>query len=251
MTPREATPHGAKGVGYPLNLTTAMLLAGVSLLAACDDLRFPRDVEGTLETVLSDQEMTVAVSENPPWVVLPDSGPPQGVEADLARAFAEELGVAIEWKPLGAFAALEGLEKGDIDLAIGGFARKDVTPVKGAAPSYTYFEEAFVIGSRTPNARPHDIEDQQVFVPPHLPLAALVAEEGGLPVDQWTDEQTLAALPHWQLAVKDLAATDTTLDRAEHVVAVQQGENAWLMKIEDFFRREAGTIGARLRAYAP
>lgn len=251
MTPREATPHGANGVGNPLNLTTAMILAGVSLLAACDDPRFPRDVEGTLETVLSDQEMTVAVSENPPWVVLPDSGPPQGVEADLTRAFAEELGIAIEWKHLGAFAALEGLEKGDIDLAIGGFARKDVTPVKGAAPSYAYFEESFVVGSRAQGALPDDIEDQQVFVPPHLPLAALVEEEDGIPVDQWADDLNLAVLPHWQLEMKDLTATEITLQRAKHVVAVQQGENAWLMEIEGFLRREAGTIGARLRAYAP
>ena len=195
--------------------------------------------------------MTVAVSENPPWVVLADTGPPQGVEADLTRAFAEELGVAIEWKHLGTFAALEGLENGDIDLAIGGFARKDVTPVKGAAPSYAYFEESFVVGNRAQGALPDDIEDQQVFVPPHLPLAALVEEEGGIPVDQWAEDLNFAALPHWQLELKGLTATEITLQRAKHVIAVQQGENAWLMEIEGFLRREAGTIGARLRTYTP
>jgi polar amino acid transport system substrate-binding protein len=251
MTPRKATPQGAKGVGIPIYFKALALLAALSLLSACDDLRFPRDVEETLKTVLSEQKMTVAVSENPPWVVLANSGPPQGVEADLTRAFAEELGIAIKWKHLGAFAALEGLEKGDIDLAIGGFARKDVTPVKGAAPSYAYFEESFVVGSRAQGALPDDIEDQQVFVPPHLPLAALVEEQDGIPVDQWADDLNLAVLPHWQLEMKDLTATEITLQRAKHVVAVQQGENAWLMEIEGFLRREAGTIGARLRAYAP
>ncbi|MFG6564471.1 transporter substrate-binding domain-containing protein [Sulfitobacter sp. 1A13421] len=251
MTPRETTPHGAKGVDNSIGLKILIPLAALSLLAACDDLRFPRDVEDTLETVLSKQKMTVAVSENPPWVVLADGQPPQGVEADLTRAFAEALGVAIEWKHLGAFAALEGLEKGDIDLAIGGFTRKDVTPVKGAAPSYAYFEESFVIGSRGPDALPHDIEGQRVFVPPHLPLAALVEKEGGIPVDQWAEDLNLAAVPHWQLDEKDLTATETTLQRAQHVVAVQQGENAWLMEIEGFLRDEAGTIGARLRASAP
>ena len=54
-----------------------------------------------------------------------------------------------------------------------------------------------------------------------------------------------------QLDEKDLTATETTLQRAQHVVAVQQGENAWLMEIEGFLRDEAGTIGARLRASAP
>lgn len=251
MTHREATPYGTPGVGSLTRLMTAMILAVVSLLTACDDMRFPRDVEGTLETVLSDKEMTVAVSENPPWVVFGDSGSPQGVEADLTRAFAEELGVAISWKRLGVFSALAGLETGDIDLAIGGFARKDVTTVTGAAPSFVYFEEAFVIGTRTKEDRTDSFEDQQVFVPSHLPLAALVEDEGGIPVNQWTDDLTLAAVPHWQLEVNNLAATETTLHRTEHVIAVQQGENAWLMRIEGFFRREAGTIGARLRAYAP
>ena len=92
MTPRKATPQGAKGVGNPIYFKALALLAALSLLSACDDLRFPRDVEETLKTVLSEQKMTVAVSENPPWVVLANSGPPQGVEADLTRAFAEELG---------------------------------------------------------------------------------------------------------------------------------------------------------------
>lgn len=196
MTPPKATPQGAKSVGNPIRFRTSTLLAVLSLLSACDDLRFPRDVEKTLKTVLSEQKMTVAVSENPPWVVLAEDGPPKGVEADLTRAFAEALGVAIEWKHLGAFAALEGLEKGDIDLAIGGFTRKDVTPVKGAAPSYAYFEESFVIGSREQDAFPDDIESQRVFVPPHLPLAALVEDEGGIPVDQWAEDLNLAALPH-------------------------------------------------------
>lgn len=63
MTHREDTPHGALSVGSLTRLKTALILAVVSLLAACDDLRFPRDVEGTLETVLSDKEMTVAASE--------------------------------------------------------------------------------------------------------------------------------------------------------------------------------------------
>ncbi|WP_197470977.1 hypothetical protein, partial [Sulfitobacter sp. HI0054] len=87
--------------------------------------------------------------------------------------------------------------------------------------------------------------------PPHLPLAALVEKEGGIPVDHWAEGLNLAALPHWKLEEKDLTATETTLQRAQHVFAVQQGENAWLMEIEGFLRDEAGTIGARLRASAP
>ncbi|MEQ5828976.1 hypothetical protein J3456_16655 [Sulfitobacter sp. NFXS29] len=78
MTPRKATPQGGEGVEIPSDFITSTLLAALSLLSACDDLRFPRDVGETLKAVLSEQKMTVAVSENPPWVIFADSGPPQG-----------------------------------------------------------------------------------------------------------------------------------------------------------------------------
>ena len=226
------------------------LLALCSMLAACDDIRFPRDAEKTLETVLAQGEMTVAVADSPPWVTFKGEEEPQGVEADLIRAFADELGVVIEWKHLGAFAALEGLDRGDVDLAIGGFDRKGVTPVVGAAPSYAYFEEAFVIGARPDIAAAGDLEGQEVFVPRDLPVAELVRGKGSIPVEEWSDEVGLAALPHWLLIENDLRSTGIVLHRAQHVVAVRQGENAWLMRLERFLRRETDDIGARLRANA-
>jgi ABC-type amino acid transport substrate-binding protein len=222
----------------------------VVFLAACEDLRFPRDPEKTLETVLAEGEMTVALADNPPWVAFDGDGLPQGVEVDLVQAFADELGVAIEWKRIGAFAALEGLERGDIDLAIGGFDRRAVTPVAGAAPSYAYFKEVFVIGARADVANTVDLKGRQVFVPRDLPLAELVRRKGGIPVDEWSDEVELAAVPRWSLVSLDLAPTKFDLHRAEHVLAVRQGENAWLMRLERFLRRETDGIDVRLRAHA-
>ena len=218
----------------------------VSALSACDDLRFPRDPEGTLESVLADDEMTVAVSDNPPWVTTQGAGEPGGTEVELVKALADELGVGIEWRRLDAFAALESLERDDVDLAIGGFDRTAVMPVPGAAPSYTFFEEDFVIGAQPGAALP--IEGQKVFVPRDTPLAQLVRDRGGVPVDQWTDDVAFAAVPRWQLVALDLTPTDIVLHRAQHVVAVQQGENGWLFKLERLFRRETSNLGERLRA---
>jgi hypothetical protein len=56
-----------------------------------------------------------------------------GTEVALIEEFAEELGVAVEWRPLSAFAALEGLEQGEVDLAIGGFTQSEVSRHAGAA----------------------------------------------------------------------------------------------------------------------
>ncbi|WP_139186637.1 transporter substrate-binding domain-containing protein [Sulfitobacter delicatus] len=223
------------------------ILVVCSLLIACDDIRFPRDPEKTLETVLADREMTVAFADNPPWVTFHGEGPPQGIEVDLVRAFADELEVAIDWKRLGAFSALEGLERGNIDLAIGGFDRKDVTPVAGAAPSFVYFEEFFDVGARPATAGSDDLEGRKVYVPQDLPLTKIVENRGGIPVEAWSDAVDYAAGPRWLLETKGLLPTNIELHRAEHVMAVRQGESAWLMRLERFLRRETEDIGARLR----
>jgi len=224
-----------------------VLLVACSMLIACDDIRFPRDPEKTLETVLADEEMTVAFADNPPWVTFHGKEPPQGIEVDLVRAFAEELDVAIDWKRLGAFSALEGLERGDIDLAIGGFDRKDVTPVAGAAPSFVYFKEVFAVGARPATTGSDELEERKVYVPQDLPLTKIVENKGGIPVEAWSDAVDYAAGPRWLLETKGLRPTEIELHRAEHVMAVRQGESAWLMRLERFLRRETKDIEARLR----
>ncbi|MFT6533815.1 MAG: ABC-type amino acid transport substrate-binding protein [Limimaricola cinnabarinus] len=227
------------------------LSASCLAVSSCDDLRFPRDPRQTLETVLATEAVTVAAVDNPPWVAVDGEGGPEGAEVDLVEAFARELGVSIEWKRLAAFEALEGLESGDLDLAIGGFERKAVTPVAGAAPSYAYFHEALVIGARPEVPFPEELDGQLVFVPSEEPIAELVRNEGGTPVGEWSAEVALAAVPHWQLASRGLLPTGIVLQRAEHVVAVPQGENAWLMRIERFLRREYANMGERLREHQP
>lgn len=254
LTFRDARPTllsgaAAQGASVLCSRVVAVLTL-CTFLVACDDMRFPRDPEKTLETVLAEGRMTVAVADSPPWVTTGGEGPPQGAEVDVVQAFADELGVAIEWRRLDAFAALEALERGDIDLAIGGFDRKAVTPVAGAAPSYAYYKEAFVIGARTDVANPVELEERQVFVPRDLPLAELVRNEGGIPVEEWSDEVDLTAVPRWLLAAQELRITEYTLHRAQHVIAVRQGENAWLMRLERFLRRETVDMDERLRAHA-
>jgi len=224
------------------------LLAFIPALSACDDLQFPRDPEGTLKSVVSDGEMTVAVSLNPPWTDVDRDGELSGVEVELVEDFADELGARIVWRRLDAFAALASLEQDDVDLAIGGFTRKDVMPVAGVAPSYVFYEEDSVLAVR--GERPDDAKPQgdRVFVPQHLPLAELVTDEGGRPVDEWSEDVKFAAVPRWQAAALGLTPVDVILHRADHVVVVRQGENGWLMEIERFLRRQTSNLDERLRA---
>ena len=194
--------------------------------------------------------MTVAAVDHLPWVIVRGEGEPQGAEVELVEALARDLGVSIEWRRMPAFEALEGLERGEVQLAIGGFERKNVAAVAGAAPSYVYFREALVIGVRPETATPEDLEGRRVYVPPEEQANELVRSEGGVPVAEWSERVALAAVPHWRLESLGLVPSGIVLQRRD-VVAVPPGENAWLMRIERFLRSEADDIDARLRAHQP
>ena len=70
------------------------LLAGVGalVLANCD---FPADPEGTLDGVQGGV-LRVGLVHSPPWVDT-DGSEFGGVEVELIRDFADELGAEIEW----------------------------------------------------------------------------------------------------------------------------------------------------------
>ena len=239
LWPRRVTLSGVTSNSSLLYSRILVLLVVCITLTACDP-------EKTLETVLADREMTVAFADNPPWVTFHSEGAPQGMEVDMVRAFAEELGVAIDWKRLGAFAALEGLERGDIDLAIGGFGRKDVMSVAGAAPSFVYFKEVFVVGARPVTNSSDELDGRKVYVPQNLPLTKLVENKGAILVEEWSDAVDYAAGPRWLLETKGLRPTEIELHRSEHVMAVRQGESAWLLRLERFLRRETKDLEVRL-----
>ena len=246
MVPRPET-EGRAAAGTGRRLISA--LSCLAWLAGCDDLQFPRDPNDTLETVLASEQMTVAAVDHVPWVRVAGGADPSGAEVALIEDFARELGVTVEWKHMPSFVALEGLEQGQIDLAIGGFVRRSVTPHAGAAPSYAYFREALVIGAEPEHPIPDSLDGQAVFVPAEVMAAGLVRDRGGLPVSEMTEDVRLVALPRWQLADRDLVPTGIVLQRQKHVMAVPQGENAWLMRLERFLRGRTTDFAARLREH--
>ena len=232
---------------FPTLTRLVCVLLLVIPLSACQDTRFPRDPDNTLETVLSTGQMTVAAVDHVPWVVVDNNDPPHGAEVELVERFARDLGVSVIWQRMSAFEALEGLGTGDFDLAIGGFARESVS-TPGAAPTYAYFHEALVIGAR-PDALTDELGGQKVFVPAAEAVSELVRDKDGVPVSEWSDAVNFAALPRWQLEAWDLVPTGIVLRRSDHVMAIPQGENAWLMQVETFLRHESDTMADRLREH--
>ncbi|MFP4560316.1 MAG: membrane-bound lytic murein transglycosylase MltF [Thiohalorhabdus sp.] len=137
------------------------LLATLSLLAACDsgptnpDQEAPRSL-----AAIKESGKLVVLTRNAPttWYIGRD-GEPRGPEYDMARAFADHLGVEAEFEVLPSLGAiLSALEDGEGDLAAAG-----LTPTDGRnerfrfGPAYNHVTQQVVC--RRDTARPRDVAD--------------------------------------------------------------------------------------------
>lgn len=97
------------------------------LLSAC---ALPRDPEGTSQRIAATHELRVGATDNDPWTNA-HSAEPSGIEPDLVRRFAGELGARILWTRGSETVLAQALKHHELDLAIGGFDAK--TPWKSVA----------------------------------------------------------------------------------------------------------------------
>src|SRR5438270_9722799 len=117
------------------SLGAILLLA--AFLCACGE-EFPRDPKGTLKRVRGGT-MRVGLVENPPWVMR-KGDEPAGIEPELVRQLAAELGAKPEWHWGGEQPQMEALEHYQLDLLLGGITRK--TPWKSdIGLTSGYFEQ--------------------------------------------------------------------------------------------------------------
>ena len=100
-------------------LRVALLLVAVLLTSTGCGVEIPADPDGTLERVQGDV-LRVGVSAMPPWTSSVTGGEPDGVEIALIRAFAESLGSEVEWTEGGEEHLVSKLERGELDVVVGG-----------------------------------------------------------------------------------------------------------------------------------
>jgi polar amino acid transport system substrate-binding protein len=103
----------------------------VCLLAAGCGLTVPADPEKTLERVTG-STMRVGVSPNPPWTDISGAGEVSGTEVDLVREFAGTLQAQVEWVVGGEQPLIAALERGELQLVIGGFNSETPWTAKAA-----------------------------------------------------------------------------------------------------------------------
>ena len=95
--------------------------AGALALAGCG-LTIPTDPDGTLDGVLERGTLRAGASPREPWVDVPagDEAEPAGTEVELVEAFAEHLGVEVEWEVAGESELVERLKRLELDIVAGG-----------------------------------------------------------------------------------------------------------------------------------
>jgi polar amino acid transport system substrate-binding protein len=209
-------------------ITTLFLSVFVNF--ACSTL--PRDPKNTLRQLQS-RPMRVGLVEHPPWVVR-TSGEPAGVEVDLIRNFAGQLGTTIEWHWGGEQDHLEALEYYQLDVVIGGLT--DRTPWrKYVGLTSPYFEETYRVGIPA-SSQLENIKGAEVAVHKGEAVAAELEKKGArvIRVDDVAQVSGAVAAPDWQLEQMGLKSMNQELDSVKHVIAVPPGENALVKRLDEF-----------------
>jgi polar amino acid transport system substrate-binding protein len=213
----------------------ALLLLAAAVFPGCD---FPRDPRGTLEQVRGGT-MRVGVAANEPWTRMED-GEASGVEVELLRDFAGELGAEVVFEQGTVPELLEAARLGEVDVIIGGFTSTSpgVSEGKEAGTTSPYLTTRFVVGVPTGEPVFDDLSGREVAVERIDSTAALLKEEGAVPVlvDDLSSADMPVAAYDWQLEAWGLEPTGIELPEEKHIMAVPLGENGWLIRLERFLR---------------
>jgi polar amino acid transport system substrate-binding protein len=217
------------------DLCLFLLALSALVSASCD---FPRDPRGTLEGV-QNATMRVGIVDNHPWTRMED-GRASGIEVELLKDFARELGADTAFVPGTTPELLEAAKEAEVDVLVGGFTSTSpgVSEGKEAGVTGTYLTTRFVVG--VPPDRPafDDPSGRKIAVERIDGTAAMLREEGAVPVpveDLSAAEMPVAAY-EWQLKAWGFEPTSIELPEEQHVMAVPLGENGWLVELERFLR---------------
>jgi ABC-type amino acid transport substrate-binding protein len=152
--------------------------------------------------------MRVGAIEAEPWVRWSELGP-SGIEVALIEEFAGELDARVEWIRGGESQVLLALSEERIDLAIGGLTKSNPW------------------------------SDEVAFTRPyhrsHLSITARPA----------ADSARLVTVPQQKLEGR-LEQSPLVSQEFEHVMAVPNGENAWLLRLETFLMSRKNRVSGML-----
>lgn len=206
----------------------------VALAAGC---QIPQDPDGTSDRIEREHVLRVGVSESDPFVILESDRPPAGGEVRLVERFARELGARVEWIE-GSEEELAGaVKEGSIDLLAAGLTAKSQLK-KEVAFTRPYLTTETVIGIPPGASLPPDLANVRVAVEQGdeaVGLAERKTKALVVPVMELSDSKGMpAAVGEWLLEDLGLVPGGTVLKKEKHVMAVKNGENELLVRLERF-----------------
>lgn len=210
----------------------AVLILMMLLVTACG---LPRDTANTLADV-RDGVLRVGVTENPPWVTVPDEGPPSGAEVKLVAQLAAELGAEVEWYPGSESELMAALKDRVLDVVIGGLDAK-APWTKEASLTRPYVTTRTLVAAPAGVRVPDDLTGHRVAVRGGTADVAALTSEGArvVAVDEVTGAEGLpVVVGEWRLAELGLTSSRHELASTDHVWALPPGENAWQVEAERF-----------------
>jgi polar amino acid transport system substrate-binding protein len=210
----------------------AVLIPVLLLVSACG---WPHDTGTTLADV-REGVLRVGVTENPPWVTVPDDGTPAGAEVELVQRLAGRLDARVEWYPGAESELMAAVKDRVLDLVVGGLDAQ-VPWTTEASLTRPYVTMRTLVAAPAGVRTPDDLTGVPVTVTAGTAEVAALTSEGAtvVPVPEITGrERTPVVVGEWRLSELGLTPSPHELGTADHVWAVPPGENAWQTEVERF-----------------
>ena len=213
----------------------ALSLAALALVGC----QFPQDTDGTTDRIERDHVLRAGISERDPFVILEPGRPPAGSEVRLVEGFARTLGARVEWIEGSEEEHVDALKEGAIDVMASGLTSKSRWK-KDVALTRPYLTTEAVVGVPVGASYPTDLQraggrraGQRSGRPRRTQDQRDVT-----PVDQ-LEPGGPAAVGDWLLGDLRLMPM-TVLKNDKHVMAVKNGENELLVRLERFLLNREG-----------
>ena len=214
----------------------ALALAALALVGC----QIPQDTDGTTNRIERDHVLRAGISESDPFVILEPGRPPAGAEVRLVERFARTLGARVEW--------VEGSEEENVDAlkAIDVMASALTSKSgwkKEVAFTRPYLTTEMVVGVPVGSSFPTKLVNVRVAAEKgteEVGLAERKTDAVVAPTDQLKPGAP-AAVGDWLLADLRLMPM-TVLKKDQHVMAVKNGENELLVRLERFLLNRESQI---------
>jgi polar amino acid transport system substrate-binding protein len=138
------------------------------LLAACALSVPPMVSAGTLQQVLSKNELRVGITVATPWAIRDDVGEYTGFEVDVARQLAADMDVSVDFLRYDYNALIRALEAGEIDLIAAGLT---ITPERALHVNFSRPYATGGVGMATNLETTADIERLEQLNSPDYTVA--------------------------------------------------------------------------------